>query len=170
MTTNIERAGLVARAVEIESVNLKSAVLETRLDPLELPASFDLSQGYRASYSILTERPDHIYVTVELFFHAGEVPEPDDESAEPLVELEAAYTLVYQLKQARLFPEDALKHFAELNGAYNVWPYWRELVQTVMGRVGLAAVIVPVFRPPSRVIRSDEQAELSLEERKGGSS
>ncbi len=39
-----------------------------------------------------------------------------------------------------------LKAFANVNGTYNVWPYFRELVQSMASRVGMPPIVVPVYR------------------------
>jgi preprotein translocase subunit SecB len=33
-----------------------------------------------------------------------------------------------------------------LNGVFHVWPYWREMVQNTLARMGLPPLILPVFR------------------------
>jgi hypothetical protein len=147
----MERAGLIARQVELHSVSLSKADLVSHVDPLLSPEELQLRQSYRAHYELPKRHPEHLFVYVDLNFAAG-VRTDEETGADQLV-LDATYLLVYELKSAEEKPEDALQHFAELNGTYNVWPYWRELVQTVTGRVGLAAIVVPVFRPRSRKLK-----------------
>lgn len=154
MTTNIERASVVARHVQLESVTLASAELTTNLDPLALPSDLALSVGYRASYRLPEEHPNHVYVRVDQRFEIlGE------NGGAQLVLLQVGYDLIYRLENAATYPEDALNYFAELNGPYNAWPYLRELVQSVAGRVGLGSIVLPVFRPEREEIQSEEQAQ-----------
>jgi hypothetical protein len=148
MATNMGRAGLIARQVELHSVSLHKADLVSHVDPLNPPEELQLRQGYRARYELPKRHPEHLFVYVDLNFAASE--QAKDEAHPDRVVLDATYLLAYTLKSDAEKPADALQHFAELNGTYNVWPYWRELVQTVTGRVGLAAIVVPVFRPRSR--------------------
>lgn len=155
MPTNMERAGLIARQVELHSVSLYRAEVTSHVDPLDPPEELQLRQGYRARYELPKRHPEHLFVYVDLNL-AASTPTEDEANPDRVV-LDATYLLVYTLKPEAEKPEDALQHFAELNGTYNVWPYWRELVQTVTGRVGLASIIVPVFRPRSRKI--EESAE-----------
>jgi hypothetical protein len=119
------------------------------VDPLEdQPAGLELSQQYRGRYELPSEREDHVYVYVDFKFAAND----QGQEFGDLFTLNATYLLVYKLLSASERPADALQYFAELNGTYNVWPYWRELVQTVAGRIGLGSVIVPVFHPPIKEI------------------
>jgi hypothetical protein len=159
MATNLDRAGLVARQAQLESVTLSRATVESRVDPLAPLPALRVEQGYRAGYTRPDEHPSHVYVAVEFQLSAagaaGSEPEPD------VVTLHAEYLLVYAVQGDEDLPDDALEHFADLNGSYNAWPYWRELVQTVTGRVGLSAIVIPVYRPPVRTLDEEPASEDS---------
>jgi hypothetical protein len=58
--------------------------------------------------------------------------------------------------------QEHLAAFAKVNGIYNVWPYFRELVQSMGSRLGLPPVVLPVFRVP-RPSRSIAPPALSAE-------
>ncbi|HEX2078408.1 MAG TPA: hypothetical protein VHG08_11885 [Longimicrobium sp.] len=148
MVTNLDRAGVVARNVQLESVAMRSASVHSAVDPLAQPPVLRVEQGYRAGYELPELHPDHLVVRVE--FQLSAAPQEGTDGDADVVTLHAEFLLVYALPDAGAQPADALEHFAELNGPYNAWPYWRELVQTVTGRVGLSAIVVPVFRPPVR--------------------
>lgn len=156
MTTNIERASLVSRQIELQSISLSSARVETSWDPVGAPPEVELDQGYRAWAEPHLETSDRLDVFVDLYFNAIE-------HEKNLVELGATYRLVYRLDHVAGFPSDTLQHFAELNGVLNAWPYWRELVQTVSGRVGLGSIVVPVFRPNIRHLTTDEEEQLNIQ-------
>jgi len=157
MTTNMERAGLVARHVELQSVSLAAANLTSSIDPVAVPDTLELSNKYRARYEKRVTDTTRVYVRVECDFEAHDPSR--GETSDPIVRLNATFLLVYGIAAGADYPEDGLEHFASLNGAYNAWPYWRELVQTVTGRVGLAGVVMPVFRP--RVFSIDEAKSKS---------
>ena len=159
MTTNLDRAGLVSRHVEIESVVLTRILMETQLDPLEMPEELRLTQRFRCTYEVPASQPDRLHVRVELGVDASQPEEVQDGDA--LVHLRAQYLAVYRLDDPGSYPEDALRHFAELNGTYNVWPYWRELVHTSAARAGLTNMLVPVFRPLIREAATPEQVSPS---------
>ncbi len=160
MTKNIERAALVSRHVQLLSISLSRAEVTADVDPLDVPEQLELSQGFRADYEFRPLRDDILYVSVDFVFTAVSGSSDGEES--PAVDLKATYLLVYKLKAAGAYPADALSHFAQLNGTYNAWPYWRELVQTVSGRAGIGSVVVPVFRPPVRELTPEEEEQLSL--------
>lgn len=161
MTTNLDLARPVSANVEIRSINLQEASVKSRIDPrASVPDDIYLRQSFRASHDARKGESD-IAVYVDLLFEAfqgaapGEELEGDEDlegTEAALISLDARYTLVYSLPSGSDFEPDALDAFAELNGTYNVWPYWRELVQTVTGRAGMASVVVPVLRLPVREI------------------
>ena len=150
MTTNWDRARVIVPHVEIVSVNLREAKLYTDFDPDSPPDDLEPTLLYRTEYSFSESGPDRLDVEVELNFE-GNV------SAKTVLNLVVIYKVVYRLEGAATYPADTLEHFADLNGVFNVWPYWRELVQTVTGRVGLPSVMVPVFKPP--IVKLEEQEE-----------
>lgn len=76
-----------------------------------------------------------------------------------VVNLSAVLELSYRLsKEVELTPQQ-LRAFGKVNALYNAWPYWREIVQTTVARMGLPRLIVPVFRvarPKMEQARSNE--------------
>lgn len=151
MATNLDRAAIVSRKVRFESVNLRRAQVETDLPPSQATLGMAYRHGYKAAYQTLEDEPDLVLVDATFRFDGG------DEDHPAAVVLDATFRLTYELPDAASFPADALEHFAELNGIYNAWPYWRELVQTVTGRVGIDSVLLPVFRPPVRELENEER-------------
>ena len=127
--------------------------LNSKLDPLRLPAGLRVSQAARARYELRERDPNHVLVYVD-FRLDGQVEESEGMS----FGLEATFLLVYRLESAATYPTDALTCFAQLNGPYNAWPYWRELVGTATARMGLSPFTVPVFRP--QISEIDEQADV----------
>lgn len=163
MATNLERASLVSRSVQIESVALTQIAMDTDLDPNESPEELRLGQQFRCRYETGESQRDRLFVYVSLLFDASVAPQGPAERR--VVDLSATFLATYRIEEAASFPEDALQHFADLNGTYNVWPYWRELVHTFTGRAGLSGIVVPVFKPPVRPVPTQE--ELTLEHHSG---
>jgi hypothetical protein len=142
VTNSLDRASAVAKFVELRSVSMTAANLTTSLHPLNLPSSLEIQTRYRAHQD--TSDSEHMVVLIDFEFE-GRAANAAAEG-QPAIRLDATFALVYKWKPDVSFPDGAEADFARLNGAYNVWPYWRELVQTVSGRVGLSGIIVPVFR------------------------
>jgi hypothetical protein len=146
MPTDFSLAQTIAKDVNLASVTLCSTDLDSRLDPLHPPAELQLEHGYRARYELRPSAPEHVYVFVDFKFEAAPGQDPEEPAPQPTLWLAATYLAIYELPSADERDQTALQYFAQLNGTYNIWPYWRELVQTVTGRVGLASYVVPVLR------------------------
>jgi hypothetical protein len=52
----------------------------------------------------------------------------------------------YDLPDSEPPTELQIKAFAKTNGMLNVWPYWREYVQSATLRAGLPPLTLPLFR------------------------
>lgn len=156
MTTNVERASEVSRNVQIESVKLTDMKMKTRPVAFDSPLELRAGNWFRCRHELRRANPDRVFVYVELKFEASAANKRDVESG-ALLELGATFLAAYRLPAAAGYPHDALQHFADLNGPYNVWPYWREFVHTSTARAGLPGVIVPVFRPTVRELPSQEE-------------
>jgi hypothetical protein len=139
----LQQAAVVSRSVQIEQVSLRTAAVRSGIDPLILPEKLTLSQSHRARYEIPERHPNKIFVYVDFECTAASAIPSE---IQPLG-ISATYVVVYEHPDIAALPEEALEAFAQLNGVYNVWPYWRELIQTASGRAGLSAIVIPVFRP-----------------------
>ena len=67
----------------------------------------------------------------------------------PMLSIEANFVIMYSLDKIDDIRPENIKAFAQINGVYNVWPYWREFVQSTVARMGLAPLTIPVYRVPS---------------------
>lgn len=149
MTTNIEMAGKLAREVALQVITLRKANVETDFDPVEIPEELAVSQQYRCAFEKVQET-DGIRIDVLIdftFFAKGIV---DGNTVGDVFKLDATFLLVYRTAGDFEVEADCYRYFAEINGPYNCWPYWRELVQTATGRAGLSGFTIPVFRPVSK--------------------
>ncbi|MFC4764742.1 hypothetical protein [Dyella koreensis] len=164
MTTNLELAREVGAHVVLRSITLRNAHIDSNLNPLHVPSDVAMTQGYRSSFSQHEEDGRKQLIVLTDFKFSAKVGAGDnsdaegvEQSDEDLVALEATFQLIYSLPLELTVDEECYKHFAEINGPYNAWPYWRELVQSVTGRVGLAGITIPVFRPPKIEIQKQEK-------------
>jgi preprotein translocase subunit SecB len=85
--------------------------------------------------------------------------------AEPVVCINSIFRLNYELPEASEYPEEDLNQFAAVNGVFNAWPYFREIVQSTMARMGLPQVPLPLFRVPNcDSIEENDDASDAAEE------
>jgi len=88
---------------------------------------------------------------------SNEASEDDsDDNDDCAVEIKATFDAEYYSKAE--LEQDCLKEFAKTNVGYHVWPYWRELVQSAAGRMGLKSGVlaVPFYFVPTRQQRQTE--------------
>ena len=69
-----------------------------------------------------------------------------NEDQEPTILIEAVFQAVYDVPPDTMTNEEALALFAQTNGTFNLWPYWREFVQSMSTRMGLPGLTVPSYR------------------------
>lgn len=67
-------------------------------------------------------------------------------SSEPVVSIKARFELKYSIPGDLVPTQEELGAFAEVNGVFNAWPYWREFIQSTISRMNLPPVILPLFR------------------------
>lgn len=70
------------------------------------------------------------------------------EPREAVVEVFAEYALIYQLPKGAECPEEISAVFAARNGVFNAWPFFREQVHTLVAKMGLPPLVLPLFRLP----------------------
>jgi preprotein translocase subunit SecB len=78
-----------------------------------------------------------------------------------LLDISARIEAVYSVSQDSSFSEYQLRFFAKANGMLNVWPYWRDFVQSSVTRAGLPPLTLPLFRvlhkrKPTRTLENSE--------------
>ena len=139
--TDLRLASLISRDVELLDILLTKARVDSDIHQIDDVSRLQYQQEYSATYERLA--PVFLVVLLQLRIWAVD---PENAGLEEVFELSADYRVSYRLPEGAEYPEQAYEHFANLNGTIHVWPYWRELVQTVGGRVGISGLTVPVFR------------------------
>lgn len=92
----------------------------------------------------LDEMPGHVDVQIsfkmEMFYESKESPK------EPAASIECTYSLIYEVTEIAGLDDEHLKAFAQVNGFFNAWPFWREICSTMATRMGIGRFIVPTLR------------------------
>lgn len=63
---------------------------------------------------------------------------------EVLAELIATHSVYFYLNGE--VPEEALREFGQYNATFQVWPYWREFVQSQFARAQIPVFSIPMFK------------------------
>ncbi len=162
--TDYQRAGMVARYVEIQDVSLKSVEgdLLVSKEQVLAEAEWFVSQD-RATKFRLDEAKKELWVEVKL---TATVRGGDKDD---LIRCSGTFVVTYIFNAPEPLPleeRDAyLSAFANINAVFNVWPYFRELVQSTVARMGVPPLVLSVYRiapPASRPIVQPAQAKVTL--------
>ncbi len=61
-------------------------------------------------------------------------------------EITATYVVEYAITDEEKLSEEAMKEFGMFNAPHNVWPFWREYLYSVSGRMSMPVSLIPMFR------------------------
>ncbi|MEW6199445.1 MAG: hypothetical protein AB1601_12385 [Planctomycetota bacterium] len=138
----IALASAVAERVEIRAVRLiRSACSQS---PRAAHVKQFKAELNRCSHHRLDERKNTIAVIAGFSLTGRDASQPP--VAEPDLDVSADFLLLYTASSLAGLAQPNFEKFAELNGTYNAWPYWREFLQSTMSRMGISPFVLPVFR------------------------
>jgi preprotein translocase subunit SecB len=139
---------MVSDRVELKDVRLISSKCS------QTPEATVGKKTYNINYSakVHTDKKNgYIIVIPEFHFEAfGE-----SKTKEPVIAIDASFVLTYRINNFQGLTQKGFEQFANLNGIYNAWPYWREFVQNIIARMGLSPLSIQVFRivePPKEKV------------------
>jgi hypothetical protein len=155
----LRRASEVARVVNLKSLRMSKIRSEVGLSPAQSePVSIELmlmhrSGVRRAEGATLSsgQRIEPNFLVVVDFKSEGLVKD-----APPAFVVECQFELIYTAEDVSGFDNQHLRAFADLNGVYNAWPFWREVVASVTSRMGLTGITLPLYRPAATPKKSEE--------------
>jgi len=143
-------------SVNLQSVSWREISAKRFLARDELPGEVSLDLGFSAlAHRELNSGTLVVAASFNLETAHGE-------PKRPCAEVRGVAGLRYNVPRTVLETvDDELAHaFANSNGLFNAWPYWRELAQTSLGRLGIFGIIIPLLRFPMRLEgTADEQSK-----------
>lgn len=145
----MDLAAAVAKAVDITDVRMVE--MHSKHSRWEGKAPALRRMGHTANTK-RSSSGDSIIASVEMYFEMAE--DTDESKDEPPLIICATFDLNYRVENLRQFSDEQVQAFGTVNGAYNAWPFWRELVYTTLSRMGVPPVTLPVFR----VLPADKSA------------
>ncbi|MFQ5424460.1 MAG: hypothetical protein ACE5F9_10825 [Phycisphaerae bacterium] len=130
-------------SVRVEIVDILLTETAAKRQPLrgDLPLNFTMN----GSVHTKTDKKENTIQVQPRFTLTAKYDETDDDE---LLRIEAAFLLRYRVDSFTGLNKANFDAFGELNGLFNVWPYWREFVQSTTVRMGLPPLTLPVFRVP----------------------
>lgn len=152
------RAAEIAANSTLQSINL--AKIEGGLIPVDdTPDEADLGlhMEHRASYEFIPENdeaPPVLVVTLSF-----DVAIRAEASHQPVFQVRVVFNASYALNRG--MPDEAANSFdafAQTNSVIHAWPYFRELVQSILWRSGLPPFPLPLFRITDQPVRTDPRS------------
>ena len=134
----------VSDRVQIQDVRLTGC--NCRVDPRAFapphPPRFKASFAREASTQV---GPDLARIAVLVRFRFSAIREAEEKHG-PCVHIEAMFLVTYAAEGLTELGPEHFNSFGAINGVFNAWPYWRELLHNLTLRMGLPAFVLPVLR------------------------
>ena len=130
---------LVSNRVQLKDVRL----INCKCD--QTPGATIGKKAYDINYSTevqVDKKNGYVIVTAKFHFEAF----TESKTQKPAIFIDASFLLAYKIENFEGLTQKGFEQFANLNGIYNAWPYWREFVQNTVTRMGLPSLSIPVFR------------------------
>ncbi len=137
-----ELALVVSERVDLSSIRLAdfSARCLAALAPNDLP------EELRLSTASSTQEPSGDAPLIVMTRMSLHVAKAGDSTETAPITIEATFELRYNIKNTDGLSKAHYDAFGESNAIFNVWPYWREYVQSATMRLGLPGLTLPLFR------------------------
>jgi preprotein translocase subunit SecB len=129
----------VANRVEIQDVRLIGC--NCRIEPEAISGKKIYQVEQQPTKVTFNEKSGHIFVFPTFDLKAQQEGKPE----KTVISINASFLLVYKADNLKDLDQEAFQKFADVNGTYNAWPYWREFVQNVTVRMGVPPLIIQVF-------------------------
>lgn len=136
-------AAKVSRSVRLASIRLMSSQVFGNPPPdQDLPSH----ASQKVDIKVADSKKEGFVVLADLGISFGYEKDHQysDEVAESPILVNAKFLLNYAIEGEDLTQQD-LDAFASRTATYNVWPYWREFVQTMTTRMGLPPITIPLL-------------------------
>lgn len=136
----LEMASFVAQRVQIEDVRLVRATVRRELDSDEPPPVLDFGFNVSTDFDRDTKR-----IRSKVFFSFDSYFKKENRSGPSPLHVDVGFALGYSLQSIDDIDDAKIDAFGKMNAVYNAWPYVREFVQSMIVRMGLPSLTLPVL-------------------------
>ncbi len=130
---------LVSDRVQLKDVRLISCKCDQTPEATLGKKAYDIKHSTEVQ---VDKKNGYVIVTAKFHFEAF----TESKTQKPVIFIDASFLLAYKIENFEGLTQKGFEQFANLNGIYNAWPYWREFVQNTVTRMGLPSLTIPVFR------------------------
>lgn len=136
---NMDVGLMVSNRVQLKDVRLVSSNCNQTPDAALGKKTYDIN--YSTDVQV-NRKSGYVIVIAKFHFEAF----IENETPQSVILIETSFILSYTIENFKGLTQKGFEQFANLNGIYNAWPYWREFVQNTIVRMGLPSLTIPVFR------------------------
>jgi hypothetical protein len=143
---NADSKNLVALAlslapkVHIEGLRLTDSTIKSNLTKEDVSLRVEYSLGAKTQANRETNK-----ITVQTLLAVAAKSASDEDTNCVRLSIKAKFLLDYSVKSLEGITDEILDAFGKVNGIHNIWPYWREYVQTTTCRLSLPPLVLPVL-------------------------
>ena len=130
---------LVSDRVQLKDVRLINCKCDQIPEATLGKKAYDINHSTEVQ---VDKKNGYVIVTAKFHFEAFS----ESKTQKPVILMGASFLLAYKIENFEGLTQKGFEQFANLNGIYNAWPYWREFVQNTVTRMGLPSLTIPVFR------------------------
>jgi hypothetical protein len=158
-TVSIEAARKLMAYAQIESIRLVDARARHRVEsapPSIPPAALSVRVTTKSGGTV--DQQNNLRVLAQYSLVAKRAEEKD-----PAVDIRASFELWYTIPPELKPSSPEIKAFSATNAMLNSWPYFRELVQSMIARMNLPPLTLPLYRivQPKPSIEEGRAAKVS---------
>ena len=130
----------------IKQIRLLKSTIESK--SIDVAETFQLQHSFDAT-TVLDREAGLLSVYASLTVSAGK-----------FVQIVAEFILEYSFDKSTPITDEIATAFGRMNGVHNVWPYWREYVQSISMKVGLRPITLPLMTGASMLAYYTEKDKL----------
>lgn len=133
----------------IDRLELKTIRLESIQSGRSLPINGNHGDINISSGGEVEERGGNKWLVYLFQYEVAMELKPDESSPNRrFFHIEAVFRVVYRIKKEPFEIEPGqIEQFGRLVACANVWPFWRELVQSITSRMNLPPLTLPLITP-----------------------
>lgn len=154
--TDFKSLSRVASKAELINIYLLNCDVKRTIDALNYD---NLGADISFLGQLLSENENDFTAIVKL----SVTGRPADDNEKVVVNISSEYILTYDLKDKKGLTTDDIKTFCGMNSPYNIWPFWREFVQSISNRMDIPVLVMPFlkFRPPKSKRKTQKKTSKS---------
>jgi hypothetical protein len=152
----------VVRQAQLEEIRLLSCEVALGEVPREL------HQHLSVGVNLLG--PEKILGAVVRIAISGNAPTADGNPVrtDGSFYLDAKFGIRYLLASLDGITQEMAAAFGNVNGVFNIWPFWREFVQSMTTRMGLPPIVVELLKSPPNLKSAAPPAILNRTAKSSG--